>query len=76
MTIVHDPRLEMEGAADEDEVGCGTIPFMAPECIFPSRFGLEKSAPTTEADIYAIGMVIYQVLTTQSLTRTRINSPV
>ena len=74
MTIVHDPSLGMESS--KSEVDGGTTPFMAPERLVPSKFGLEKGTPTTEADIYAVAMVIYQVLTTQFLTHVRINSSV
>ena len=35
--------------------------FMSPELFVPSKFGLEDSVPTLEADIYAFGFVIYQV---------------
>ena len=61
MTIVHDPSLEMESS--KSEAGGGTTPFMAPELLVPSKFGLEKSIPTAEADIYAMAIVIYQVHT-------------
>ena len=61
MTIVHDPSLGMESS--KSELGGGTTPFMAPELLVPSRFGLGKCIPTKEADIYAMAMVIYQVLT-------------
>ena len=36
---------------------------MAPERLVPSKFGLEDGTPTMEADIYAMAMTIYQVLT-------------
>jgi serine/threonine protein kinase len=36
---------------------------MAPELLFPTKFGLEKGVPSKEADIYALGMTVYQVLT-------------
>ena len=71
MTIVHDPSLEMESS--KSQAGGGTAPFMAPELLVPSRFGLEKSTPTKEADIYATAMVIYQVRTTQSPARTHVD---
>jgi len=35
---------------------------MAPEIIEPSKFGLERSVPTQEGDIYAFGLVILQVI--------------
>ena len=37
--------------------------FMAPELLHSTRFGLEKGVPSKEADIYALGMTVYQVLT-------------
>ena len=41
----------------------GTVPFMAPELLVPAKFGLEKEVPSKEADIYALGMTVYHVLT-------------
>ena len=41
----------------------GTASFMAPELLVPRNFGLEKGVPSKEADIYALGMTVYQVLT-------------
>ena len=38
---------------------------MAPELIHPTLFGLETEVPSKEADIYALGMTVYQVLTGQ-----------
>ena len=40
----------------------GTVQWMSPELIDPDRFGLEKIRPTKESDCYALGMVIYEVL--------------
>ena len=42
------------------EVG---IRYMAPELLNPSNFRLEGSSPTKESDIYAFGLVTYQVST-------------
>jgi len=41
----------------------GTTSFMAPELLLPGKFGLYKEIPSKEADIYALGMTMYQVLT-------------
>ena len=41
----------------------GTIAFMAPEILLPGRFNLTKGVPSPEADIYALGMTVYHVLT-------------
>ena len=40
----------------------GTITFMAPELLAPSKFELKSAVPTREADIYAFGLVILQVI--------------
>jgi len=61
MTIVHDPSLGMESS--KSAAGGGTVPFMAPELLVPARFGLRRCTPSKEADVYAIGMVTYQVHT-------------
>lgn len=44
----------------------GTIRWMSPELFDPGRFGLEDSRPTTESDCYALGMVMYEVLSGQA----------
>ena len=41
----------------------GTPSFMAPELLSPAKFGLEEGVPSKEADVYALSMTIYQVLT-------------
>ena len=53
--------------------GGGTINFMAPELLAPSRFGLDECTPSKEADIYAMAMTIYQVRTGRFLTHTPAN---
>ena len=35
---------------------------MSPELLDPDQFGLKDSKPTKESDCYALGMVIYEVL--------------
>ena len=40
----------------------GTIRWMSPELLSPGSFGLQDSRPTKESDCYALGMVIYEVL--------------
>lgn len=39
----------------------GTVHYIAPELLNPSGFGLKNSNPTKKSDIYAFGMVTYQV---------------
>ena len=43
--------------------GGGTPPYMAPELIFPPKFGLDRVRLSKEADIYAFGMVVYEIVT-------------
>jgi len=40
----------------------GATPWMSPELLDPESFGLKKRRPTVESDCYALGMVIYEVL--------------
>ena len=44
----------------------GTLQWMSPELLDPERFSLTKSRPTKEADCYALGMVIYEILSGQT----------
>jgi len=47
------PSIDLEG---------GTLQWMSPELIDPKRIDLEHSLHTKESDCYALGMVIYEVL--------------
>ena len=40
----------------------GTMAFTAPELLVPHKFGKKEAMPTTQADIYSFGLVIFQVL--------------
>jgi len=40
--------------------------WMSPERLHPDQFGFEDSRPTKESDCYALGMVIYEVLSEQT----------
>ena len=44
----------------------GTIPWMSPELLGPDKFGLQNRRLTIESDCYALGMVIYEVLSGQA----------
>ena len=44
---------------------CSAIRWMSPELFSPEHFGLKESSPTKESDCYALGMVIYEVLSGQ-----------
>ena len=50
----------MPTSADECK---GTWSHMAPELIVPHKFGLPDGRVSKQADIYAFGMVVYEVLT-------------
>jgi serine/threonine protein kinase len=43
----------------------GTMRWMSPELFHPEQFGSDNGRPTKESDCYALGMVIYEVLTGQ-----------
>ena len=58
MTVVFDPAQPMSCSA---QLEGGTLAFMSPELLVPSKFGIENSIPTKGADIYAFGLVIFQV---------------
>ena len=58
MTMVLNPGNPMSSSATLEG---GTKMFMSPELLVPSKFGLKDSIPTPQADIYAFGMVIFQV---------------
>jgi len=40
----------------------GTVRWMSPELFYPGMFNLRNGRPTKESDCYALGMVIYEVL--------------
>ena len=44
----------------------GTARWMSPELLDPVRFGFENSQPTKESDCYALGIVIFEVLSGQA----------
>jgi len=44
----------------------GTTRWMSPELLDPDRTGLKSSRPTKQSDCYALGMVIYEVLSGQA----------
>jgi len=57
-TMVFDPQNPMSSSFTLEG---GTLTFMAPELLAPTKHGLKSSVPTTEGDIYAFGLVILQV---------------
>ena len=63
-TMVLDPQISMSSSLT---LGGGTMTFMAPELLAPSKYGLNGAIHTREGDIYAFGLVILQVVTFISL---------
>ena len=40
----------------------GSVRWMSPELLDPESYGLQKVQPTRESDCYALGMVVYEIL--------------
>lgn len=62
LTIVSDPTYF---TTSNSTLTGGTIRWMGPELLDPEKFGLDNSRPTKESDCYALGMVVYEVLSCQ-----------
>lgn len=58
MTVAPDPTQEVSCSAETEG---GTVMFMAPELLVPEAFDKKDTLPTLQADVYAFGLVIYQV---------------
>jgi serine/threonine protein kinase len=39
----------------------GTTAYMSPELLWPEKYGPKAAKPTTKSDIFALGIVIYEV---------------
>ena len=39
----------------------GTVTFMSPELLIPEEFSEKDAVPTPQSDIYAFGLVVFQV---------------
>ncbi|KAF9781279.1 kinase-like domain-containing protein [Thelephora terrestris] len=61
IAIISDPTTVDPGSTTSPSVG--TVRYMAPELLNPSGFNLDNSNPTKMSDVYAFGMVTYQVTT-------------
>ena len=59
VAIILDPGTVEPGSTTSPSAG--TIRYMAPELLYPCGFGLKNSNPTKRSDIYAFGVVTYQV---------------
>jgi len=58
ITTVPDPVQKLSTSAQIDS---GTPWFKSPERLVPEEFGKKDALPTQQADIYAFGLVIFQV---------------
>jgi len=72
ITIISDPNTADPDTTTSPSVG--TVRYMAPELLNPSGFGLKNSNPTKKSDIYAFGMVTYQVGNTVSFWHGNLSS--
>ena len=73
--IVSGPNVVDPGSATSPSVG--TVRYMAPELLSPPAFGLEiNNNPTKKSDIYAFGMITYQVSITYSISNVAIDGDV
>lgn len=61
ITLVLDQQSLVSSSMESDE-----LPWMSPELIDPETFGLKDRNPTRESDCYALGMVVYEVLSGQA----------
>ncbi|KAF9779225.1 kinase-like domain-containing protein [Thelephora terrestris] len=62
LTFLSDPTYF---TASSSVVKGGTMRWMSPELLYPEKFGLDHSCPAKESDCYALGMVIYEVISGQ-----------
>ena len=59
LTFVSDPSNAPHTSSTP---GAGTTRWMSPELLHPEEFGCRESRPTKQSDCYALGMVIFEVL--------------
>ena len=64
LTFVSDPTNPIASVSTSDWIG--TPAWMSPELHLPQKFGCEDSRPTKESNCYALGMVIFEVLSGRS----------
>jgi len=58
MGIIPDPTQPMAHSA---QLEGGSMTFLSPELLIPEEFGKKNAVPTQESDVYAFGLVIFQV---------------
>ncbi|KAF9779192.1 kinase-like domain-containing protein [Thelephora terrestris] len=65
-TIVTIEHNNIGANTSSNSVLGGTHRWMSPELLDPSRFGASGDRPTKKSDCYALGMVVYEVLSGKS----------
>ncbi|KAF9643669.1 kinase-like protein, partial [Thelephora ganbajun] len=55
------PESEVDTGVSTSECDSWSIRWLAPELLFPEKFGLESARRTKETDIYAFAMTMYEV---------------
>ena len=63
LTVVSDPTHPITSSSYS---AGGTIRWMSPELLFSDETGPKGSRPTKQSDCYALGMVVYEVLSGQA----------
>ena len=58
MSVIPEPAQPIAHSAQMEG---GSMTFMAPEVLIPEEFGKKDAAPTPQSDVYAFGLVIFQV---------------
>ena len=59
LTIISDPANPPSSSSHPEG---GTVRWMSPERLNPLQFGFEDGRPTIASDCYALGMVIYEII--------------
>ena len=59
MSVASDPNTS--NASTTMTSATGSTRWMSPELLNPEQFGLNRSNATKESDIYAVGVVMYEV---------------
>ena len=63
LTVVSDPT---NPTTSSSYTAGGTLRWMSPELLFSDETGLKDCRPTKQSDCYALGMVVYEVLSGQA----------
>ena len=55
------PKSGVDTGVSVSECDIYSVRWLAPELLFPKKFGLQSARRTKETDIYAFAMVMYEV---------------